>query len=215
MIQDARWNEIKVTQWRYRVQCNDPVRSAKNLSTTSKNASKAFPRCSVHFICNMEADGSSELLENFHHNIWRHMPEARVFLCPSVTLKCTVTKDTLRKVTARMGRNRDEIYLHVPIIKPTRCTSFSHLFLEWNSIYFGRFLCPSLGVFHCKHSNGLCHTVLLTVCEQDVPSWPCSQAVCKTVWHITLLCVQWKTPDDGQKNCPKHVEFHSKINLRN
>jgi len=30
-----------------------------------------------------------------------------------------------------------------------------------------------------------------------------------------LLCVQWKTPDDGQRNCPKHVEFHSKINLRN
>ena len=29
-------------------------------------------------------------------------------------------------------------------------------------------------------------------------------------WHIPLLCVQWKTPDDGQRNCPKHVEFHSK-----
>jgi hypothetical protein len=25
-----------------------------------------------------------------------------------------------------------------------------------------------------------------------------------------LLCVQWKTPDDGQRNCPKPVEFHSK-----
>ena len=25
--------------------------------------------------------------------------------------------------------------------------------------------------------------------------------------------VQWKTPDDGQKNCPKHVEFRTKINL--
>ena len=24
-----------------------------------------------------------------------------------------------------------------------------------------------------------------------------------------LLCVQWKTPDDGQRNCPKHVEFYS------
>jgi len=24
-----------------------------------------------------------------------------------------------------------------------------------------------------------------------------------------LLCVQWKTPDDGQKTCPKHVEFYS------
>jgi len=25
-----------------------------------------------------------------------------------------------------------------------------------------------------------------------------------------LLCVQWKTPNDGQRNCLKHVEFHSK-----
>jgi len=24
------------------------------------------------------------------------------------------------------------------------------------------------------------------------------------------LCVQHKTPDDGQRNCPKHVEFYSK-----
>jgi len=48
-----------------------------------------------------------------------------------------------------------------------------------------------------------------------VSSWSCSQAISKTVWHIPLLCVQWKTPDDGQRNCPKHVEFHSKINLRN
>jgi len=32
----------------------------------------------------------------------------------------------------------------------------------------------------------------------------------KPVWHIPLLCVQWKTPDDGQRNCPKHVAFYSK-----
>jgi len=24
-----------------------------------------------------------------------------------------------------------------------------------------------------------------------------------------LLCLEWKTPDDGQRNCPKHVEFYS------
>ena len=36
------------------------------------------------------------------------------------------------------------------------------------------------------------------------------QAVSKPVWHIQLLCVQWKTPDDGQRNCPKHVQFYSK-----
>jgi len=37
----------------------------------------------------------------------------------------------------------------------------------------------------------------------------CSQAVSKSVWHITLLCVQWKTPDDWHRQCPKHVEFLS------
>jgi hypothetical protein len=62
---------------------------------------------------------------------------------------------------------------------------------------------------------------LQTACKQDQDgtSWSCSQcthsngymqAVCKTVWHIPLLCVQWKTPDDGQRNYLKHIEFHSK-----
>ena len=32
----------------------------------------------------------------------------------------------------------------------------------------------------------------------------------KPVWLIPLLCVQWKTADDGHRNCPKHVEFYSK-----
>jgi len=47
-----------------------------------------------------------------------------------------------------------------------------------------QFLCPSSRVFYCTHSNGVCHT--------------------------GLLCVQWKTPVDGQRNCLKHVEFYSK-----
>ena len=28
-----------------------------------------------------------------------------------------------------------------------------------------------------------------------------------------LLCIQYLTPDDGQKTCPKHVEFYSKNKL--
>jgi len=103
----------------------------------------------------------------------------------------------------------------VLIIKPTRCTNFLNLFLEWNSTCFGQFLCPSSGVFHCTHSNDIYHTGFLTACEQDkdgtaVTAWYCSQAVSKPVWHILLLCIQWKTPDDGQRNCLKHVEFYSK-----
>ena len=67
-----------------------------------------------------------------------------------------------------------------------------HKFLEFifekkNSTCFGQFLCLSSGVL----------------------SWSCwSQAVSKTVWHIPLLCVQWKTADDGQRNCAKHVDFY-------
>jgi len=69
--------------------------------------------------------------------------------------------------------------------------------------------------FYWTHSIGIRHTSLLTACEQNqdgtgVPSWSCSQAVSKPVWHTPLPCVQWKTSDDGQRNCPKHVEFHSK-----
>jgi hypothetical protein len=28
--------------------------------------------------------------------------------------------------------------------------------------------------------------------------------------YTIAVCVQWKTPYDEQRNCPKHVEFHSK-----
>jgi len=101
------------------------------------------------------------------------------------------------------------------VTKPSRCTNFSNLFLERNSTCFRQFLCPSSGVFHCTHSNGICYTGLLTACEEErdgtaVSSWSCSQAVSKPVWHIPLLCVQRKIPDDGRRNCPKHVEFYCK-----
>ena len=46
--------------------------------------------------------------------------------------------------------------------------------------------------------------------RNSVPSRSCSLPVSKPVRHIPLLRVQWKTPDDGQRNCPKHVEFYSK-----
>jgi hypothetical protein len=103
------------------------------------------------------------------------------------------------------------------IIKPARCTNFSNLF--WNE------------KLHVSDNSSVHHQELFTVHlamfyviqtgfeqqDQDVPCWSCccSKAVYKPVWHIPLLCAQWKTPDDGQRNCPKHVEFHYKINLRN
>ena len=36
------------------------------------------------------------------------------------------------------------------------------------------------------------------------------------VYVIPLLCVQWKTDeDDGQRKCPKYVEFYSKYEFEN
>jgi hypothetical protein len=88
------------------------------------------------------------------------------------------------------------IVINFLTIKPTGRTNFSNLFWKWNSTCFGQFLCPSSGSIHCTLSN------------HDVPSWSSSKAVYKSVWHIPLLSVQWITPEDGQRNCPKHVDFH-------
>ena len=85
---------------------------------------------------------------------------------------------------------------HFFIIKPTRCTNFTNLFWhetthvsDSSSVHHQEFI-------HCTLSNGICHTGLLTAFEQDqdgtaIPSWSCSKAVYKPVWHISLLSVQW------------------------
>jgi hypothetical protein len=57
------------------------------------------------------------------------------------------------------------------IIKPTKCTNFSNLFLEWHSTRFGQFLCPSSGVIHCTHNNVICYTDCFRVAG---PGWNCS-----------------------------------------
>jgi hypothetical protein len=85
-------------------------------------------------------------------------------------------------------------------IKRTRCTNFSNLFLEWNSTCFGQFLCPIIRSFSLY-------------IQQWYTSYIFSdnlQAVSKPVWHIPLLYVQWKTSDDGQSNCLKHLQNYSK-----
>ena len=50
-------------------------------------------------------------------------------------------------------------------------------------------------VLHCTHSSGICHTGLLTASLYDI-------------YHCCVYSK--KTRDDGQRDCPKHVEFYSK-----
>jgi len=44
------------------------------------------------------------------------------------------------------------------------------------------------------------------------PAWKLSTNL-YDMYHCWVYS-EW-TPDDGQRNCPKHVEFHTKINLWN
>ena len=87
--------------------------------------------------------------------------------------------------------------IYTATIKPTRCTNFSNLFLE-QKLYMFRTVPLSI-----IRSFSLYTQQWYMSCRFA----DSSQAVIRTVWHIPLLCVQWKTPDDGQRNCPKHVEF--------
>jgi len=96
------------------------------------------------------------------------------------------------------------------ITKQTRCTNFLNLFLKWNSTCFGQFFYPSSGIFSLYTQQWYISYKFDETGWKPVPSWSCSQAVSKPVWYIPLLCVQWKTPCDGQRKCPKHVDFHSK-----
>jgi hypothetical protein len=82
------------------------------------------------------------------------------------------------------------------IIKPTGCTNFSNLFLEGNSTCFRQFLCPSSGVFHCTHSNGIYHTA----CKQ-------LSANRYDIYHCCVYSEKLLMMDRGTV---KHVEFPSK-----
>ena len=98
------------------------------------------------------------------------------------------------------------------IIEPTRCTNSQNV-LYWNETLH---VSDSSSVHHQEFPTAHTAVVYVTqVCWQFASRSICSysQAVSKPVRHIPLLCVQWKTPDDGQRNCPKHVEFHSKIKI--
>jgi len=98
----------------------------------------------------------------------------------------------------------------LPTVKPTRCTNFSIFFLnetlhvsDSSSVHHQEFFTVHTTMVYVIQ---VCWRLTNRMKTEPVASWSCSQAA----WHIPLLCVQWKTPDDGHKNCPKHVEFYSK-----
>ena len=77
------------------------------------------------------------------------------------------------------------------VIKPAGCTNFINLFWhetlhvsESSSVHHQEFI-------HCTLSNGIlvCHRFVDSF--RAGPSWSCSKAVYKPLWHIPLPSAQW------------------------
>jgi hypothetical protein len=105
------------------------------------------------------------------------------------------------------------------MIKPTRCTHFSNLFWKWNSTCLGQFLCPSSGVIHCTHSDGICHTDSFRAVARS--GWNCStilillllesfQQTCRT-YTIAVCTVNnsWWWTEEVSEIC--RVSFQNKF----
>jgi hypothetical protein len=99
------------------------------------------------------------------------------------------------------------------VIKPTtgRCTNFTNLFVmklrvsDSSSVHHQEFI-------HCKLNNGIYRTSLKEAFEQDQDgTWfhpgPARQLSTNLYGIYPCWVYSESTPDDGQTNCPKHVEF--------
>jgi len=64
----------------------------------------------------------------------------------------------------------------------------------------------------CSSSGGQNCIIKHVVSSQSVGGRPVHRLGEDSLLRL-LLCVQCKTTNDGQSNCPKHVEFYSKNNL--
>ena len=139
---------------------------------------------------------------------------------------CEIKSETWRSDSTWRIKIRREKYLdefwrlwdraswwYICIVKPTRCTIFK--FIEYHSTCFGRSFCPSSGVEDCTH-NIRCMPYSLVDCLLAGTRWnsefhlvPASKQSTNLYDIYLMLYVQSFTPDYGQKDRPKHVEWYS------
>jgi len=60
-----------------------------------------------------------------------------------------------------------------------------------------------------RHEFSTVHTTLVYVIQVCCRPDP-ARKLSANLYDIPFLCVQWKTPDNRQRNCPKHAEFYCK-----
>jgi hypothetical protein len=80
-----------------------------------------------------------------------------------------------------------------------------------SQIYFCQETLHVSGSSYIHHQEfSTVYSALVYVTQLSSTTRSCLKAVIKPAWHTPVPTVQWKTPDDGRRNCPKHVEFLDK-----
>jgi len=91
--------------------------------------------------------------------------------------------------------------------KTNRCTEFQFYWYYWSTC-FGQPFCPSSGVLSRYIGFGTLYPVVTVATSSRMELL--SILVLVANGHNCIKCtkadVRLKTPDDGQKGCPKHVE---------
>ena len=97
-------------------------------------------------------------------------------------------------------------------MKPTTCNNFSNLYIFFNKTLHVSDSSPvhHWQFFHCTDNDVLCHKGLLTACQQDQDGSVLILLASRMTYTTAVCIVKIKNADDGQENCPKHVEFYSK-----
>jgi hypothetical protein len=109
-------------------------------------------------------------------------------------------------------RSWDRASWYLSTVKPTRCIIFE--FIEYHSTSFGQSFRPSSGVQDCTHSikymsYRLVDCLLAGTRRNDFLLMPASKQSTNLYDIYLMLCVQSWSPDDGRKDCPKHVKWYS------
>jgi hypothetical protein len=115
------------------------------------------------------------------------------------------------KYSTIVGKKVTEHKICVLIFLYNKTNQFHKFILSRNSTCFGQFVCPSSAV----HSLYTRHWYMLYRFEDSFRAgtgWNCS-SILVILESCLQTCMTYNTADDGQRNCPKHVEFRDKINL--
>ena len=103
--------------------------------------------------------------------------------------------------------SRDRASWQIIIIKPTRCANFSNFILGMKLCMFRTVPLSIIRSFSLYAQQWY---MSYRFVDSLRAGSGCSVLNLQTCMTYTIAVCTEKTPDDGQRNCPKHAEFHSK-----